>query len=150
MNNLKANPWEIWIGDHRFLTYIFKWEQLNVVDRPILARATNDWPRYITTNWPRVVPQKVHRCQESKIFWPTNPPWEIISVKPRFLGSISHVVYTCQLWVSDEMRYCIVFLTVFDALRIVEPSPEKAEPSLDEAESHHWSKMVRPLLICNQ
>ena len=29
MCNLEANLWKIWIGDHRFLTYIFKWERLN-------------------------------------------------------------------------------------------------------------------------
>ena len=29
MCNLEANLWKIWIGDHRILTYIFKWERLN-------------------------------------------------------------------------------------------------------------------------
>ena len=26
MCNLETNPWKMWTGDHRFLTYIFKWE----------------------------------------------------------------------------------------------------------------------------
>ena len=29
MCNLDANLWKSWIGDHRILTYIFKWERLN-------------------------------------------------------------------------------------------------------------------------
>ena len=29
MCNLEANLWKMWTGDHRFLTYIFKWERLN-------------------------------------------------------------------------------------------------------------------------
>ena len=29
MCNLDANLWKRWIGDHRILTYIFKWERLN-------------------------------------------------------------------------------------------------------------------------
>ena len=29
MCNLNANLWKSWIGDHRILTYIFKWERLN-------------------------------------------------------------------------------------------------------------------------
>ena len=29
MRNLEANLWKMWTGDHRFLTYIFKWERLN-------------------------------------------------------------------------------------------------------------------------
>ena len=29
MCNLEANLWKNWIGDHRILTYIFKWEGLN-------------------------------------------------------------------------------------------------------------------------
>ena len=29
MCNLKANLWKMWTGDHRILTYIFKWERLN-------------------------------------------------------------------------------------------------------------------------
>ena len=29
MYNLDANLWKGWIGDHRILTYIFKWERLN-------------------------------------------------------------------------------------------------------------------------
>ena len=39
---------------------------------------------------------------------------------------------------------------VFDLVRIVEQSPDKVEPSPDEVKSHHWSKMVCPLLTCNQ
>ena len=232
MCNLKANPWEIWIGDRRFLTFIFKWERLNVVDRPTLAPATSDWPWYTTTNWPQVVPQKNKKKQTkqtkqkhigakiSKIFRPSTPPWEIICVNPRFLGSISHVAYTSHItltskwlrwrlkspvsrlftqpfiraqikenikaprhwplcgeftgtgefpaqrasyaenvsiwwrhhesWVSDEMRFCIVFLTVFDAFRIVEPSLDEVETPLDKVKSHNWSKMVYPLLTCDQ
>ena len=92
-----------------------------LLTRPILARATTDWPRYITTNWPQVVPQKHIGAKVSKVFWPPTPPREVC-VNPWFLGSISHVAYTHQLWVSDEMRFSIIFLTVFDALRIVEPS----------------------------
>ena len=30
MCNLEANLWKSWIGDHRILTYIFKWERLNI------------------------------------------------------------------------------------------------------------------------
>ena len=29
MCNLEANLWKMWTGDHRILTYIFKWERLN-------------------------------------------------------------------------------------------------------------------------
>ena len=29
MCNLDANLWKRWIGDHRIMTYIFKWERLN-------------------------------------------------------------------------------------------------------------------------
>ena len=37
MCNLEANLWKIWIGDHRILTYIFKWERLNTAgqSRPV-------------------------------------------------------------------------------------------------------------------
>ena len=42
----------------------------------------------------------------------------------------------------------LIILTVFDAVRMVEPSPEEVEPSPDEVKSHHWSKMVCPLLTC--
>ena len=41
-------------------------------------------------------------------------------------------------------------LIVFDLVQIVEQSPDKVEPSPDEVKSHHWSKMVRPFLTCNQ
>ena len=36
-----------------------------------------------------------------------------------------------------------MFLTVFDALRIVEPSPDEVEPSLDEVKSKgvKWSAL---------
>ena len=38
--------------------------------------------------------------------------------------------------------YASYFLTVFDAFRIVAPSPDEMEPSLDEVKSHHWSLHV--------
>ena len=34
-------------------------------------------------------------------------PWEGICVCPGFWVSISHMVYMYQLWVSDEMQFCI-------------------------------------------
>ena len=94
-----------------------------LLTRPILARATPDWPRYKTTNWPKVVPQKAHGAKISKMFCTSTPPWEVICVNPRFLGSISHVAYRYQLWVLDEIRFCIIFLMIFDALKIVEQFP---------------------------
>ena len=33
MCNLEANLWKMWTGDHRILTYIFKWERLNTAGR---------------------------------------------------------------------------------------------------------------------
>ena len=42
----------------------------------------------------------------------------------------------------------VSLLTVFDALKIVESSPDEVEPSLDEVKSQHWSKMVREAVYC--
>ena len=39
-----------------------------------------------------------------------------------------------------------IILIAFDLVRLVEQSPDKVEPSPDEIKSHHWSKMVCPLL----
>ena len=123
MCNLIANSWEMWIGDHRFLTYIFKWERLNVVG-PSHPGLSNHWlvPLYNDKLTIHGFTKKHIGAQISKLFWPSTPPWEVICVNPRFLGSISHVAYSYHPWVSDEMRFCIILLTVFDALRIVEPS----------------------------
>ena len=38
----------------------------------------------------------------SKIFRPSTPPWEIICVNPRFLGSISHVAYTSHITLTSK------------------------------------------------
>ena len=45
---------------------------------------------------------------------------------------------------------CHIILIVFDAVQLVEPSPDKVNLSPDEVKSHHWSKMACPLLACNQ
>ena len=53
-------------------------------------------------------------------------------------------------YISYEFQIKFDFVSyhfiVFDAVRIVEPSPDEVEPSPDEVKSHHWSKM----LTCNQ
>ena len=60
------------------------------------------------------------------------------------------MVYMYQLWVSDDAILYHIILIVFDLVQLVEQSSDKVEPSPDEVKSHHWSKMVRPLLTCNQ
>ena len=50
MCNFEANLWKMWIGDHRFLTYIFKWERPNTAAIPTLSPSATEWPHYITTN----------------------------------------------------------------------------------------------------
>ena len=62
MCNLDANLWKRWIGDHRIMTYIFKWERLNTAGQSHSVSITTEWPHYITSNWPQVVPQKAYRC----------------------------------------------------------------------------------------
>ena len=39
---------------------------------------------------------------------------------------------------------CHIILAVFDAVQIVEPSPDEMELSPDEVKSHHWSKNGLP------
>ena len=71
--------------------------------------------------------------QISKIIWPPTPHGEAICVKPRFWVSISlccvHVSVMKFRW---NANLCHIILIVFDAVRIVEPSPDEVEPSPDE------------------
>ena len=49
-----------------------------------------------------------------------------------------------------KSQFVSYHLIVFDAVRVVEASPDEVEQSPDEVKSHHWSKRVCPLLTCNQ
>ena len=69
--------------------------------------SATEWPHYITTNWPQVVPQKVYRCEDKQISFDLPLFLGKACVSHIFWGFISHAVYMYQLWVSDEMQFCV-------------------------------------------
>ena len=144
MCNLVTNLWKLWIGDHRFLTYIFKWERLITVDHfhPVSIG------HCVTPLYNDKKPIDVKRRKNISI---SDFSLGRHLCKPHILGFyLSHCVHVLVVsfgW--NAILYHIISI-VFDSVRLVEHSPDKVEPSPDEVKSHHWSQMVCPLLSCNQ
>ena len=64
---------------------------------------------YITTNWPQVVPQKAHRCEDKQKSF--DPPLLLGTLSVYWVidfGFLSLMLCTWyQLWASDEMQSCV-------------------------------------------
>ena len=108
MCNLEANLWKMWTGDHRILTYIFKWERLNTAGHSHTV-SIDHWvaPLYNDKLTTVCSTKSLYVLRQAKIFRPPITLWEGICVNYRFWVSIFHIVYMYQLWVSGEMQFYI-------------------------------------------
>ena len=99
MCNLKANPWKMGITESwpTFLNgRVRYWAGPSY--QPPSATA---WPHYITTNWPQVVPQKAHRCEDKQKSFDLPLLLGKASVWVTDFGFLSPMLCTC---ISCEFR----------------------------------------------
>ena len=139
---------------------IFKRERLNVVDRPILARATTDWPCYITTNWPQVVPQKAYRCQDKQNILTSHSSQGSHLCKTQLLGFyVSFCVHASVMrlrW-NAVLYHIYIYIYIHIYIYSIWWTQNSGTVPWWSGTITWWSQitwlewnMVCPLLMCNQ
>ena len=136
MCNLEGNPWKMWIGDYRLLcTYIFKWERLDC------AGHSHPFPPHQPLHGPIIQRLTDHRLFHKKQIGAKtskNLFTSLISLgrhlcKPQILGFyLSYCIHVSFVSFGLNAILCHIILIVFDAVWIVELSPDKVETSPDE------------------
>ena len=124
MCNLEANPWKMWIGDYRLLyTYIFKWERLDC--------AGHSHPTTIS-HWTELHKKQIG-AKTSKNLFTSHISLGRHLCKPQILGFyLSYCIHVSFVSFGLNAILCHIILVVFDAVWIVELSPDKVETSPDE------------------
>ena len=130
MCNLEADLWKMWIGDHRFLTYIFIWGRLNTTGHSSLSPSANN----------RLFHKRPIGAKTNKNLSTSHFSLGRHLCKPQILGfHLSYYVHVSVVSFGLNASLYHIILIVFDLVQLVEQSPDKVEPSPDEVKSHHWS-----------
>ena len=87
--------------------------------------SATEWPHYIMTNWPQVVPQKAHRCEDKQKSLTSHSSLGRHLCKSQIWGFyLSCWVHVSVVSFGWNAILCHIILVVSDAVRIVEPSPD--------------------------